>query len=98
MAVDLENTLKLSRKDISMMKKMLSVIFPEEPAVNKRFLMQLTPRDLKNAYMRQVADCHPTTVNGLSPQEEKTRQIQYQRLFQAYNTLLPHVKAIQEKV
>ena len=98
MAVDLEDTLKLSRKDFGMMKKMLGVIFPDEPAVNKRFLLQLTPRDLKNAYMRQVADCHPRTVNGLSPQEEKTRQIQYQRLFQAYNTLLPHVKAIQEKV
>ena len=98
MAVDLEDSLKLNRKDISIMKKMLGVIFPDESSVNKRFLFQLTPRDLKNAYMRQVADCHPRTVNGLSPQEEKARQIQYQRLYQAYNTLLPHVKAIHEKV
>lgn len=98
MAVDLQETLKLSSKDISMIKKMLSVIFPDESAVSRRFLLQLTPNDLKNAYMRQVADCHPKIVNGLSPEEEKARRIQYKRLFQAYNTLLPHIKTIHEKV
>jgi flagellar biosynthesis protein FlhG len=98
LAVDLQETLKLSREDISMMKKMLSVIFPDESAVSRRFLLKLTPNELKNAYMRQAADCHPKLVNGLSPEEEKARQIQYQRLFQAYNTLLPHIKAIHDKV
>jgi len=98
LAVDLQETFKLSREDISMMKKTLSVIFPDESAVSRRFLLKLTPNELKNAYMRQVADCHPKLVNGLSPEEEKARQIQYQRLFQAYNTLLPHIKAIHDKV
>lgn len=98
MAVDLQETLNLNSKDINIMEKMLSVIFPDKSAVSRNFLLQLTPSDLKNAYIRQVADCHPKTVKGLSPKKQKARQIQYERLLQAYNTLLPHIKTIHEKI
>jgi flagellar biosynthesis protein FlhG len=58
--------------------------------------MQLTSKHLKNAYMRKAAECHPKTVDGLGQREQKMRQDRYKLLFKAYNTLLPHVKAIQE--
>ncbi len=96
MAFALEEDTVLGNKNLSILKENLGIIFPEVSSINERFLMQLTSKHLKNAYMRQAVECHPKTVSGLGQQEQKVRQTRYQLLFQAYNTLLPHVKAIQE--
>jgi flagellar biosynthesis protein FlhG len=96
LTVVLEEVIKVESKDFSTLQEMLGVIFPEVSNINKRFLMQLTSKHLKNAYMRKAAECHPKTVDGLGQREQKMRQDRYQRLFKAYNTLLPHVKTIQE--
>ena len=77
---------------------MLSVIFPEVSSITKDFVIHLTPEELKHAYIRQAASCHPDTTERSNQQAQQTRQMQYRRLSTAYRTLLPCIENIHRKV
>ena len=96
--IQLENDLKISRAKFGLLKDMLVLIFPEVPTIQKKFLIQLSPDELKRAYMSQAAICHPDTADEIDKEERKTRQMRYQRLSMAYKALLPHIENIHEKV
>ena len=73
---------------------MLTPIFPDISSITDNFLIQLTPGELKNAYIAQAFTCHPNTHTGLSEKEKKSRQVHYDHLSTAYKTLLPRIDAI----
>jgi flagellar biosynthesis protein FlhG len=96
--IQLEKDLKISRAKFDLLKDMLMLIFPEVTTVNKDFLINLSPDELKRAYMSQAASCHPDTGESFEREERKARQMRYQRLSMAYKALLPHVENIHQKV
>jgi flagellar biosynthesis protein FlhG len=96
--IQLEKDLKISRAKFGLLKDMLVLVFPEVHTIQKDFLIQLTPDELKRAYMSQAAACHPDTAEELNREERKTRQMRYQRLSMAYKALLPHIENIHQKV
>ena len=98
MDVQLEKDLKISRAKFNLLRDMLILIFPEITNIQKDFLIQLTPDELKRAYMSQAANCHPDTAEELEREERKARQMRYQRLSMAYKALLPHIENICQKV
>jgi hypothetical protein len=93
-----ENDPNLNRTKLGRLKYMLSLIFPEVSAFTKDFLIQLTPDELKRAYMRQVEDCYSDSYEQLHWEERKSRQMRYQQLLKAYNALLPRIDYIHERV
>jgi hypothetical protein len=64
--IQLEKDLKISRAKFGLLKDMLVLVFPEVPTIQKDFLIQLTPDELKRAYMTQAAACHPDTAEELA--------------------------------
>ena len=98
MDVFFENDPKLNRTKLSQLKHMLSLIFPEVSGFTKDFLIQLTPDELKRAYMRQVENCYSDSYEQLNWEERKSRQMRYQQLLKAYNALLPRIDYIHERI
>ena len=98
MDVFFENDPKLTRTKLSRLKYMLSLIYPEVSAFTKDFLIQLTPDELKLAYMRQLENCYPDSYEQLDWEERKNRQMRYQQLSMAYRELLPRIDYIHERV
>lgn len=98
MDIQLEKDLKISRAKFNLLRDMLVLVFPEVSNIHKDFLIQLTPDELKRAYMSQAANCHPDTGGDLERGERMDRQMRYQRLSMAYKALLPHIENIYQKV